>query len=109
MINNIITTTLSSLNVPVSFQKYSGDAVDTYITFFCYTEKGAIFSDDKISAMEFYVQVDIWSIVDYSEITESVKAAMLNAGFLYQSGTDLYDPDIREYHKALRFYYLQED
>ncbi|WP_026486810.1 tail completion protein gp17 [Caldanaerobius polysaccharolyticus] len=106
-INQLIMNALSGLNVPVSFQTYSG-TVDPYITFFCYLETGELYYDDIQKGTAYYVQVDVWSKGNYSSIVEQVKSAMQNAGFSFLSAYDLYEDDTKIYHKVLRFYYFKE-
>ena len=105
-INQLVINALKSVNVPVSFQTYSGTA-DPYITFFCYLETGELYSDDVQQGTAYYVQVDVWSKGNYSSIVEQVKSAMKQAGFSFLSAYDLYEKDVKIYHKVLRFYYLE--
>lgn len=105
-INSKVITALSGLGIPVSFQTYSGTA-DTYITFFCYLETGELYSDDVQQGTGYYIQVDVWSKGNYSTIVKQVKSAMKQAGFSFLSAYDLYEEDVKVYHKVLRFYYLE--
>ncbi|HEX9060410.1 MAG TPA: hypothetical protein VF941_09545 [Clostridia bacterium] len=105
-VNKLIIDTLKPLNTPVSFQAYSGTA-STYITFFIYNELGEAYSENKEKATGFYVQVDIWSKTDYTQLAKDVKTAMENAGFKRTSGADLYESETETYHKAIRFVYVQ--
>ncbi len=106
-VNELILNTLKPLGVPVGFQTVSQTA-DTYITYFCYLEQNTLYADDVENAKEFYVQVDIWSKENYSNIVERVKSAMKVAGFIFLDGRDLYENGTKIYHKALRFYYMKE-
>lgn len=105
MINSLILQTLKPLNVPVSFQKYSGRG-NTYITFFSYLEQGEQYADNEEKAAGYYIQVDVWSKNDYTELVERVKSRMKAAGFTRTSAADLFEKDTKIYHKALRFFYL---
>jgi hypothetical protein len=95
------------LGVPINFQQYTGKA-STYITFFNYLEQGEQFSDDVETGIGYYIQIDIWSKDDYTDIVNSVCTAMQNSGFMRISGADLYESDTGYYHKALRYFYLKE-
>lgn len=106
MINSIVINALSSLNTPVSFQKYSGSAT-TYITFFEYLGQGESFADNEEKSTGHYIQVDIWSLSDYSTLVNSVLTAMKTAGFKRISEADLYENDTKIYHKPIRFFYLE--
>lgn len=107
-INSKVTTALSGLGIPVSLQTYSGTS-DPYITFFCYLETGELYTDDVQKGTGYYVQVDVWSKGNYTNTVEQVKSAMRNAGFSFLAAYDLYEPDTKIYHKALRFHYYEEE
>jgi hypothetical protein len=105
VINNKVIEALKSLNVPVSFQKYNGKQ-STYITFFNYLEQGEQYADNEEKATGYYIQIDLWSKNDYTELVKSVKNAMKAAGFIRTSAADLFESDTKIYHKAMRFFYL---
>lgn len=105
-INKAIIDALKPLNVPVSFQIYNGTA-DTYITIFCYLENGELYADDIQKGTGYYMQVDVWSKTNYTNIVEQIKSAMTQADFSFLSAYDLYENDTKIYHKAMRFYYLE--
>ncbi|MCY6354516.1 hypothetical protein [Clostridium sp. ZS2-4] len=104
MINKLVMRALKPLNIPVSFQKYYGKE-HTYITFFSYLEKGEQYADNEEKVTGYYIQVDIWSRRDYTNLYEKVKNIMKAAGFIRTSAVDLYEKDTRIYHKAIRFFY----
>lgn len=108
MINKLITEALSVLNIPVSFQTYSGEE-DTYITFFCINEKGEAFADDKEVCTRFNVQVDLWSKSNYIDTVNQIVELLENKGFKRTSSADLYEKDTRIYHKAMRFIYAKNN
>ena len=107
MIRKLIVETLKPLNVPVTFQKYSGKA-DTYITFHEYFETGEEYEDDEETLTAHYVQIDIWSKNDYEELVKKVKENLTKIGFKRINEVDLYEEDTKIYHKGLKFYYLEE-
>lgn len=107
-INQLVISALRSLNVPVAFQNYTGTS-DPYVTFFCYLETGEFYTDDAQKSTGYFIQIDIWSKGNYSNIVEQVKTAMEQAGFSFLSAYDLYEKDIKIYHKAMRFYYFVEE
>lgn len=101
-INGDIISALSDLGVPVQFQHYSGDA-DPYITFFTFLDKPEQHADDRETITGYYVQVDIWSKGDNTRLVGTVHQKMLAAGFRKQNFYDLYEEDLKIYHKAMRF------
>lgn len=107
MINKLIIETLKPLNIPISFQKYTGKA-DTYITFHEYIESGEIFEEDEESFTGHYIQVDVWSKNDYTGLVKSIKELFKAADFKRLDEEDLYEKDIDLYHKGIRFFYLEE-
>ena len=102
-INKDILTALKDIGVPVSFQHYSGEA-DTYITFFTYLDKPEQHADDGELITGHYVQIDVWSKRDYTSLVKTIHQRMLNAGFTKQNFYDLYEQDLKIYHKAMRFF-----
>ncbi|NFN85870.1 hypothetical protein FDF31_04725 [Clostridium sporogenes] len=105
--NKLIIDTLKPLKIPVSFQKYTGRK-DTYITFHGYFTGGEEYEDDNEVLTAHYVQVDIWSKTDYTNIVKEVKEKLISVGFKRLNEADLYEKDTRIYHKGMRFYYLEE-
>ena len=102
-INQDVMEALKDTGVPVSFQTYTGTA-DAYITFFTYLDKPEQHADDKETITGHYVQVDVWSKGDYTDLVNAVHKRMLAAGFIKQSFYDLYEQDLKIYHKAMRFF-----
>lgn len=107
MINQIIIDALKSLKIPVSFQKYSGKA-EAYITFHEYLETGEEYEEDEESLTSHYVQVDVWSKTDYTDLVKEVKNQLIAASFKRLSEIDLYEEETKIFHKGLKFYYLEE-
>lgn len=107
MINNLIVEALKPLKLAVHFQKYTGKD-ETYITFHEYFSGGEEFEDDEESLTAHYIQVDVWSKTDYTDLVDEVKNLLNNAGFKRLNEIDLYEEDTKIYHKGLKFYYLVE-
>ena len=77
--------------------------VAPYIEYAIYDEEGALFAEGKELAADYYIQVDIFTKVDYTALEDAIKAKMESAGFARTSGADLYEADTLYYHKAMRF------
>ena len=101
-LNKDILTALSPLNIPVAFQTYSGKS-DTYITFFTYLEKSELHADDEEEIGGNYIQIDLWSKEDYTELTYEIHKYMKQAGFIKLNFYDLYEKDLKVYHKVMRY------
>ncbi|MDT0163820.1 hypothetical protein [Bacillus sp. AG4(2022)] len=106
ILNKLILSALKDIGAPVAFQKYKGSA-STYVTFFEYNQNGALYADDAEQKTSHSIQVDIWSKEDYTQIYQSVKAALLNIGFRRIFETELYENDTEIYHKVLRFNFTE--
>lgn len=107
-VNQDIISTLALLNVPISFQTYNGKG-NTYITFFTYLDKTEQFADDKEIINGQYIQLDIWSKSDYTELVNEVHNLMIEAGFVKISFYDLYEKDLKVYHKVMRYRIEKEE
>jgi hypothetical protein len=107
LINKLIVNALKPLKIPVSFQKYTGKQKQ-YITFHEYFAGGEEYEDDIEASTGHYIQVDVWSKGDYTEIVDKIKKLMIKQGFKRLDEIDLYENDTEIYHKGLRFYYLEE-
>jgi len=102
MMNSLVLAALDGIGVPVSFQTYTGEA-DTYITFFTYLDRPEEHADDKEIITGYYVQLDIWSKGDYTELVKTVHQRMVSFGFRKQNFYDLYEDELSIYHKVMRF------
>ncbi|WP_350342347.1 hypothetical protein PRVXT_001575 [Proteinivorax tanatarense] len=107
-VNSAILNALSDLDVPVSFQTYSGKK-QAYITFFTYLDKPELFADDKEKVSGFYVQVDIWSKKDYTSLVETVHKRLKDVGFIKINFYDVYEQDLKIYHKVMRYKIEKEE
>ncbi len=107
-INKLIKDSLKVLNIPVSFQSYKGNR-ETYITFFCYNERGETYAEDEEIQTAIYIQVDVWSKYDYTEIVNQTRIILENNGFRRTTSIDLYESDTGVYHKGMRFIYIKNN
>lgn len=101
-INQDILTALSDLEIPVAFQTYNGKE-ESYITFFTYLDKAEQHADDKDKITGLYLQLDVWSNSDYTDLVNTVHALMQEAGFIKLNYYDLYENDLKIYHKVMRY------
>lgn len=101
-INKEVLLALKDIGVPVSFQVAKEKAYP-YITFFTYLDRTMQHSDDGEQITGYFIQIDIWSKTDYTEISKEVHQSMLTANFMKQRFHDLYEDDTKVYHKVMRF------
>lgn len=102
--NALVLSTLGPLPVPVEYMDYTG-ASTTYITFFFYNEQGALFGDDEEIQTAYGLQVDVWSMGDYTNLVDQTKELLKQVGFIRNFAIDLFEEDTKIYHKSLRFNY----
>lgn len=107
MINDLIKDTLKPLGIPIQFQWYCGKAT-TYITFSEYLGQGEGYADDEETETGHYIQIDVWSKSDYTEIVKQAKDLLKQAGFRRTYENEFYEDDTKIYHKVLRVFYLEE-
>jgi hypothetical protein len=74
-----------------------------YIEYQVIDEFGDAFAENKEISTRYIIQVDIFSYVDYSNIEEILLKKMIESGFNRDKGADLYEPDTKLNHKAMRF------
>lgn len=106
-INSLIANALKPLGAPVSFLTYMGTA-HPYIVFNAIDERSHFLADNAEQATEYTVQIDVFNTGNYESLVESVKQAMIAAGFTRLNEYDLYEPDTKLFHKAIRFFYYEE-
>ena len=100
--NGEILAALKDIGVPVRFQSYGGKE-ESYITFFTYLDKPELHSDDGELITGNYIQIDVWSKKDYTDLVGGVHQNMIEAGFRKLNFYDLYEDELKVYHKVMRF------
>lgn len=101
-IRKLIVDTLKPLNIPICFQKYSG-ALTPYITFFEYLDNNEAYADNVETLAGHYMQVDIWSKTDYTDIVSQTKELLKTiSSKTYE--TEMYENETQTYHKVIRIY-----
>ncbi|MCM3411229.1 hypothetical protein [Metabacillus litoralis] len=108
-INEIIINALNFLNIPVRFQKILDQDGDpsNYVTFFEYNQNGALHGDDSEIKSNHFIQIDVWSNGNYSDIVKQIKEKLTEIGFIRTYEKDLYETDTKKYHKVIRFNFVQ--
>lgn len=101
--NKLVENTLKPLGIPVEFRTYDGDE-ETYITYFFYSEGGALFADDDEQSTIYYTQIDVWSPYNLEGIVKQAKELLKQAGFNRRFVSDGdYLEDTKIYRKIMRF------
>jgi len=105
--NKQIIDALKDLGVSVTFQTYDGTET-TYITFFNYLENGSSYADNKETSTGNYIQIDVWSMGDYTTLVDGVLEALKQAEFQRTYVTEMYEKDTGIYHKVIRVSKFEE-
>lgn len=108
-IDNALTNALEPLEIQSFYGWYEEDINDTYVTFIQLNNNETDFADEEAESVLYYVQVDIWSRENAEELKKTIKLAMKTIkNCTYEQCQDFYEYDIKIFHKALRFYILEE-
>jgi len=81
----------------------AGMAEYPYITYSELANHDTDYADDKATASEIHIQVDIWSKGNPTKIAAEVDKTMRRLGYTRYGAIDLYESDTKVYHKALRY------
>ncbi|CUU45471.1 prohead protease [Clostridium beijerinckii] len=109
-IKKLVKDTLSDaeiLNLTADKKVYflhANNPTSPYIEYEFYDENGEEWAENKEIATNYYVQVDIFSKTDYTNLENKIKEKMTNAGFMRSTSADLYENDTQLFHKAMRFF-----
>lgn len=101
--NKLVLEALKDIGIPVRFQTYTGKE-ESYITFFTYLDRPELHSDDREFITGNFIQIDVWSKRDYTDLVDKVHQKMIEAGFIKLNFYDLYETDTKTYHKVMRFF-----
>ncbi|MCR1851148.1 prohead protease [Paeniclostridium sordellii] len=75
-----------------------------YVEYEIYYTKPSYYEEGKIKEIRYFIQVDIFSKGDYTQLESIIINEMLNAEFEYSPGSpDLVEKETGLYHKPLRF------
>lgn len=108
-IKKLVKDTLSNteiLNLTTDKKVYflhASNSNPPYIEYEFYDENGEEWAENKEIATNYYIQVDIFSKTDYTDLENKIKEILTNAGFNRSMSADLYENDTKLFHKAMRF------
>ena len=110
MIDKIIMDALRPLDISVA-KLYYGGKESTYITFFSFLDNPEFYSDNELKKIGHYIQLDIFTKDDYSDLVIKIDELMENSGFIKRAnGPEIYDENTGLYQKPLRFlFYLDKN
>ena len=107
----LVTSTLSSVGVPVVFQAFPAGsrAPGEYITFIEYGTSPSIEASDQEITTERLVQVNVWTKGNYHSLVKKVRQTLENEGFerVFEYDAPYSDGD-SHFNKVLRFRFTDE-
>lgn len=98
---------LKEVGIDVEYEDYTGES-DTYIRFF-FLPIDSFSADDTEKYKTYFVQVDLFTLWSYVELTKEIKNKMSKNGFKLNFEDQTYEKDTKLYHKILRFYIIKEE
>ncbi|HDK7179309.1 prohead protease [Clostridium sporogenes] len=87
----------------VFFLHADNPAKDLYLEYEIINEYGTEYSEGNENYTTYIVQIDIFSIGDYTQLENTVKKIMIHNGFNRDMAADLYEKETGLYHKAIRW------
>jgi hypothetical protein len=105
MINELVVSTLKSLNIPIVYQSYNTDnKPPAYVIFSIYNEADTDIADDINDSETYYITLNYWfqNPSDNSK-AKQIKNLMKQAGFIFDGANDLTGQT--SYGKNLDFIY----
>ena len=107
-VEETIQSTLATAGIPVFFASCRETTRPAqYIVWTMALVTVELYGDDVPLELGFYVQVSIWSRTEYFALAETVREAMLSAGFRIRDERDAeYDPETQYYGRIQRYFFL---
>ena len=93
-ITNIVGNKIYYIHAPQS--------ADLYVEYMFYNKKKSDFCSNKNLAYTHYIQVDIFSKGDFTNLEKAIEV-MEEKGYNCITSADMYEDDTKLYHKALRY------
>jgi len=102
-VNPIVTSALSSLELPVFPNVYDGTKAE-YITFNYSDERPAVRADDEDILDETTIQVHYFTKTNPQSMKKAIRKALRAAGFSIISTQEFYESDTKYYHVVVEAY-----
>ncbi|WP_160684691.1 hypothetical protein [Clostridium sp. C2-6-12] len=107
-IDAVLSNVLEPLGISSFYGWYDEEIDKTHVTFTLISDNEDDYSDDEAESVDYLVQVDIWSKENMEDLKKTIKFTMKTIeNCTYSDGADLYEDDVKIYHKALRFNVLE--
>ncbi len=110
---NRVNEILSILNIPINWNlRPQMDDDKTVISYHFFNEKNSIYGDGKGSGNSGMLQIDVFSVTDYSGVAKNIIDLMVNNGFKFVGADDYADglnANKQLYHKKIVFNYLESE
>lgn len=86
---------------------HASTPTDLYIEYEIYDKRYGDFSANKNTSITNYIQVDIFSKGDYTNVENMVEKVLCEKGYNFVNSADLYEENTKLFHKAMRFTYKE--
>lgn len=94
--------------IPISFMQYFGSE-NEYLTYYTWSEKPELFSDNTYNAEVCYGTIDVWSKENFKELLEAVKQKLKQNNFIWtDNAAEIYEPQTGFFHVPVNFYVTSE-
>lgn len=106
----LVSTVLTSLEIPVIYGWHDESLNQSHITFLEFDNEDDNYSDDEATSTNHYIQIDIWTkdAVEAQMLKKQIKRLLKSNEFLYQNGADQYENDTELWHIAQRFLIIED-
>jgi hypothetical protein len=78
----------------------------TYITYKKYDERPIDSADDKVTARQYFIQVDVWSNKAPFNLAQRLRDFLEDKGFISGAAASFYEEDTQIFHEGMRFSYI---
>lgn len=82
---------------------HASSPTDLYIEYEIYDKRYGDFSANKNTSITNFIQVDIFSKGDYTNVENMVEKVLTEKGYNFVNSADLYEENTKLFHKAMRF------
>jgi len=104
-----IKTALTPLNIPVKRLGLSKEDTDKnyqqYIIVTEYNQQGQLYADDEEIVTSHYIQISLFTKLNYVETVKQIKELLKPFGFIRTSEFESFENQTGYYHKVIRFSY----
>jgi hypothetical protein len=87
------------------FYIHAPEAKNLYIEYMFYDNNDSDFASNKNNSEIYYIQIDIFSSGDFTELENAIKDVMKEKGYIYINGVDGFEKETKLYTVKMRYKY----